>query len=235
MLFIKEIMKKTRYFTNLEIGILLCSITLIVVPFFIFDKTNYYNMIVSLIGTVSLLFCAKGNPIGQMLMIIFATLYAYIALTGRYYSEIITYLFMTMPIAVISLISWLKNPAKKGKMEVKVNVLSKKELLFTLFLATVLTIVFFFILRALNTANLVVSTISIFTSAIAGYLTIRRCEYFALGYVLNDFVLIALWGFATISSIEYLSVLMCFFVFLLNDSYTFINWRRMKKRQAEQE
>ena len=226
-------MKKTRYFTNLEVGILLFSISLIVVPFFIFDRTNYYNMFVSLIGTVSLLFCAKGNPIGQMLMIIFATLYAYIAFVGRYYSELITYLFMTMPIAVISLISWLKNPAKKGKMEVKVNVLSKKELLFTLFLATILTIVFFFILRALNTENLVVSTISIFTSAIAGYLTIRRSEYFAVGYILNDFVLIVLWGFATFSSIEYLSVLMCFLVFLINDSYTFINWRKMKKHQAE--
>ncbi len=226
-------MKKSRYFTNLELVIWISSLSLILLSFFIFDGENYFNMIASLIGATSLIFCAKGNPVGQMLMILFATLYAYIAFTGRYYSEIITYLFMTMPIAIFSLISWLKNPAKKGKMEVKVNTLTNKELLFTLLLATVVTIVFFFVLRALNTTNLLVSTISIFTSAIAGYLTFRRCEFFALGYVLNDVVLIVLWGIATLSSIEYLSVLMCFCVFLLNDSYTFINWRKMKQNQSK--
>lgn len=226
-------MKKSRYFTNLEIVIWISSLSLILLSFFIFDRENYFNMIASLLGATSLIFCAKGNPFGQALIIVFATLYAYVSWTFRYYSEILTYLGMTLPMAVVSLISWLKNPFEKGKMQVKVNNLSKKEYLFILLLAGVVTIIFFFILRALNTASLIVSTISIFTSFFASFLTFRRSEFFALAYALNDIVLMVLWAIATMSNIEYISILMCFLVFLINDSYTFINWRKMKKHQAE--
>ncbi len=224
---------KKGYFTKLEIGLLASSLTLILASFLIFDRENYFNMIASLIGALALIFCAKGNPFGQVLMIIFASLYVTIAWFIRYYSEVITYLFMTLPMAIISLISWLKNPFEKGKAEVRVNVLSKKEFGFSFLLSAVVTVIFFFILRAFNTANLIVSTISIFTSFLACYLTFRRSEYFALAYLVNDIVLIVLWAVATISSIEYLSVVICFLVFLFNDLYTFISWRKIKKRQKK--
>ena len=224
---------KKGYFTKLEFGLLASSLTLIVASFLIFDRENYFNMIASLLGALALIFCAKGNPFGQVLMIIFASLYVYIAWIIRYYSEVITYLCMTLPMAIISLISWLKNPFEKGKMEVKINILSKKEFVFSFVLSAIFMVVFFFILRAFNTANLIVSTISIFTSFLACYLTFRRSEYFALAYACNDIVLIVLWTIATISSIDYLSVVICFLVFLFNDLYTFINWRKMKKRQTE--
>ena len=224
---------KKGYFTKLEIGLLASSLTLILASFLIFDRENYFNMIASLIGALALIFCAKGNPFGQVLMIIFASLYVYIAWIIRYYSEVITYLCMTLPMAIISLISWLKNPFEKGKMEVRVNVLSKREFVFSFVLSAIVMVLFFFILRAFNTANLIVSTISIFTSFLACYLTFRRSEYFALAYACNDIVLIILWTIATISSIDYLSVVICFLVFLFNDLYTFINWRKIKKHQAE--
>ncbi len=224
---------KKRYFTKLEIGIWVSSVALILTSFLIFDRVNYLNMIASLIGTTSLLLCAKGNPLGQVLIIIFSALYAYISWTIRYYSELITYAFMTLPMAIFSLVSWLKNPFEKGKAEVRINTLSKKEILFSFLLSSIVTTIFFFILRALNTANLVVSTISIFTSFLAGYYTFRRSELLAVAYGFNDIVLIVLWTIATISSIEYLSIVICFAVFLVNDTYTFINWRKMKRRQAE--
>ncbi|MBQ9103847.1 MAG: nicotinamide mononucleotide transporter [Clostridia bacterium] len=226
-------MKKKGYFTKLEIGIWVSSVALILTSFLIFDRSNYLNMIASLIGTTSLILCAKGNPLGQVLIIIFAALYAYISWEIRYYSELITYAFMTLPMAIFSLVSWLKNPFEKGKAEVRVNNLTKKEIVFSFFLSGIVTIIFYFILKALNTASLMVSTISIFTSFLAGYYTFRRSELLALAYGFNDIVLIVLWTIATISSIEYLSIVICFAVFLVNDTYTFINWRKMKKRQAE--
>ena len=224
---------KKKYFTKLEIGIWVSSVALILTSFLIFDRVNYLNMIASLIGTTSLLLCAKGNPLGQVLIIMFSALYAYISWAIRYYSELITYAFMTLPMAIFSLVSWLKNPFEKGKAEVRINTLSKKEILFSFFLSSIVTTIFFFILRALNTANLVVSTISIFTSFLAGYYTFRRSELLAVAYGFNDLVLIVLWIIATISSIEYLSIVICFAVFLVNDTYTFINWRKMKKHQSK--
>ena len=205
----------------------------IMTAFFVYDGVKYLNMIASLIGTSALIFCAKGNPFGQVLIIIFASLYAYISLSFKYYGEMITYLGMSLPMAVVALISWLKNPFKGSRAEVKVNTISKKELIFAFGLSLVVTLVFYFILKALGTANLVISTVSITTSFLAAYLTFRRSEYFALAYALNDIVLIIMWIMAMTSSVEYISVVICFIVFLVNDTYSYINWSRMKKRQKE--
>ncbi len=228
-------LKKQRYFTKTELAIWIGSIILIVSAFCIFDGKKYLNMIASLVGTTALIFCAKGNPFGQALMIIFASLYAYISISFRYYGEMMTYLGMSLPMSVVALITWLKNPSKESRAEVKVNTISKKEILLGFFIALVVTVIFYFIMKALGTANLTISTVSITTSFFAAYLTFRRSEYFALAYALNDIVLIIMWTMATINNIGYISVIICFLVFLVNDTYSYINWRKMKVRQQDAE
>ena len=93
------------------------------------------------------------------------------------------------------------------------------------------SIAFYFILKNFNTANLLPSTFSVTTSFIAAFLTYKRSSFFALAYATNDIVLIVLWVLATKEDISYISVVICFVVFLFNDLYGFFNWLRMQKRQ----
>ncbi len=223
--------KFTAYFTKTEIALWCFSVFFISVSFVLFDRENFLTLFASLIGVTSLIFCAKGNPAGQVLMIIFSIIYTYISFTFSYYGEMITYFGMTLPMAVISLISWLKNPYKGRKAEVKVNKIHKKEIIFVVFLSAAVTVIFYFILRQLDTKNLFVSTVSVTTSFTAAYLTFRRSPYFALLYAMNDIVLIVLWIYASFSDISYISVVICFIVFYINDMYGFISWNKMKKRQ----
>ena len=139
---------------------------------------------------------------------------------------------MSLPMAAVSLISWLRHPFKGNKAEVKVNRLKGKEYIGMLVLTVVVTIVFYYILRAFNTANLIPSTFSVTTSFAAAYLTYRRSPYYALWYVANDIVLIVLWTLAAMKDISYVSVIICFVAFLANDIYGFISWRKMEKRQS---
>lgn len=220
-----------NYFTKAEIFLWCTSVTLILVSFIIFDRESFLTLSASLIGVTSLIFNAKGNPFGQLLMVVFSLLYGIISLTFAYYGEMITYLGMTAPMAVFALISWIRNPYNGNRAEVKVNRLSKKELIFMVLLTAVITWIFYYILAAFNTANLIPSTISVTTSFLAVYLTFRRSAFYALGYAANDIVLIILWVMATISSISYLSVVVCFIIFLINDIYGFISWSKMQKRQ----
>ncbi len=164
-------------------------------------------------------------------MIIFSILYGIISFTFSYYGEMITYLGMTGPMAVFALISWLKNPYNGNKAEVKVNRLKLKEIIFMILLTVVITIIFYFILASFHTANIIPSTISVTTSFLAVYLTFRRSAFYAIGYAANDVVLIILWILATLSDISYLSVVICFIMFLANDIYGYINWSKMQKRQ----
>jgi len=225
--------KLKKYFSPFEIGLWCSSVALIIVSFCIFDRESYMTLAASLIGVTSLIFCAKGNPVGQVLMIIFGILYGIISLSFSYYGEMITYMGMTVPMAVFALISWLKNPYGEGKSEVKVNRISGKEIGFAVILTVIVTVVFYFILDAFGTANILPSTISVTTSFFAVYLCFRRSPYFALAYAANDVILIILWTLAAINDISYMSVIICFVVFLANDLYGFFNWLKMQKRQAK--
>lgn len=224
--------KLISYFSKFEIALWISSVALIIVSFFAFDRTNHLTLIASLIGITSLIFNAKGNPIGQVLMVIFSLLYGLISYTFAYYGEMITYLGMTMPMAIFALISWLCNPYKGNRAEVKVNSIGKIEQVFMWFATAVVTIVFYFILKHFKTANIIPSTFSVTTSFLAVYLTFRRIPYFALAYASNDIVLIILWGLASMTDIRYISVVVCFVAFLFNDIYGFVSWQKMKKRQS---
>ena len=223
--------KALTYFSRLEITLWISSAALILVSFTVFDRTNYLTLIASLIGVTSLIFNAKGNPFGQMLMVIFSLLYGIISYNFSYYGEMITYLGMTMPMAVFALISWLRNPYKGNRAEVKVNSIGKVEQMLMWLMTAVVTIVFYFILEHFNTANIIPSTLSVTTSFLAVYLTFRRRPFFALAYAANDVVLIVLWVMASFTDIRYISVVVCFVAFLFNDIYGFISWQKMKKRQ----
>ncbi len=221
-----------NYFSKLEIALWISSVSLILCSFCIFDKENYLTLLASLIGVTSLIFNAKGNPFGQFLMVIFSLLYGIISFTFSYYGEMFTYLGMTMPMAIFALISWLKNPYNGNKSEVKVNQISREETVFMWVATIIVTFVFFFILNKFHTANIIPSTISVTTSFVAVYLTFRRSPYFALAYATNDIVLIILWFLASMKELRYLSVVVCFIAFLINDIYGFISWKEMEKRQS---
>lgn len=226
---------KKHYFTKAELALWICSVALIVIAFCIWDRVNFLTLAASLIGVTSLIFCAKGNPVGQVLIIIFAVLYGIISWMVAYYGEMITYVGMTAPMAVYALIVWLKHPFAGKRSEVKVNRLRAREYLFMFLLAAAVTAAFYFILEAFHTANLIPGTISVTTSFVAVYLTARRSPFYALAYAANDVVLIVLWSMAAAADLSCLSVVICFCVFLVNDLYGFVNWMRMQRRQAHAE
>ncbi len=231
-----DCMKKfLKSFSIVEWLIWSISIITIVICFFVFHNTQYLYLIGSLIGATALIFVSKGNPIGQVLVLIFSVFYGIISYSFGYYGEMVTYLGMSAPIAIWAFISWIKNPYQANQKEVKVNSLSPKEWCFFFLLSILITGAFYFILRALHTSHLIISTISVFTSFMAAYLMARRSRFYAICYGFNDIVLIVMWSIASYESITYLPMVICFIAFLAMDMYGFIYWSLMKKRQKSGE
>lgn len=189
----------------------------------------------SLIGVTSLIFIAKGNVVGQVLTVIFSLFYGFISLGFRYYGEMLTYLGMTAPMAILAIVTWLKHPSDKGASEVLAAKLTKKRVIFGIVFAIVTTAVFHFILKWMDTANIVVSTISVTTSFIASYLTWCRSPYYALGYAANDIVLIILWTAAALKEPSSFAMVSCFTAFLANDIYGFVSWKKRLVAQSMSE
>ena len=223
--------KILSYLSPFEWALWACSSVVIILSYVLGGDFYILTLIASLVGVSSLIFIAKGNVVGQFLIIVFSLLYGWVSLKFRYYGEMITYVFMSLPSAVVACITWLKNPSKQGKAEVAIAKITKRKLLLLSLAAIAVTVLFYFILEYFDTPNLLLSTLSVTTSFFAASLLIFRSPYYALAYSANDIVLIGLWVFASFESLSYLPMVFCFLTFLVNDCYGFLSWKKREKRQ----
>ena len=216
--------------TKFEVGLWLCSLAVILLSAVLSGADGLLSSVASVIGVTALIFVAKGMVTGQVLTVVFAVFYGIISFSFKYYGEVITYLCMTAPMAVFSVASWLRHP-HEGSDRVEVARLTPKVIAGMIVSAIAVTAGFYFVLAALGNEALIVSAVSITTSWLASYLTFFRSPFYALAYAANDIVLIILWIIAAAGDISCLSMVFCFIMFLINDLYGFINWKKM---QAEQ-
>lgn len=222
-----------RNLTKFEWVLLLSSLTVILLSFFLGGRMGVLSLIASLLGVTALIFVSKGDVTGHFILLVFAILYAVVSWEQKYYGEMITYVCMSAPAAVAAIVSWMRHPFSENHSEVEVNRVVGREWLLLVALTAGVTVIFYFVLGALGTAQLLVSTLSVTTSFFASYLTFRRSPFYALAYVFNDVVLIILWVISSISDPAYFSMVACFIMFLFNDLYGFFNWLRMEKRQEK--
>lgn len=201
------------------------SLAIVILSNLLSTDIDVLTLVSACVGITSLIFAAKGNVWAQILMVIFSILYGLISWQFRYWGEMITYIGMTMPMAVWSTITWIKNPSESGQ-EVAIQKLTRKHVEGIAAAGVIVTAVFYMILKALDTPNILFSTISITTSFLAASLTMLRSSYYALGYASNDIILIVMWVLASIENPAYIPVVVNFIIFFFNDMYGFVSWKR---------
>ena len=182
--------------TRREWCLWLASLAVVLIANQITPELDPLTMTAALVGVTSLVFAAKGNVWSQVLMIVFSILYGVISFRFHYWGEMITYLGMTLPMAVWSTVTWLKNPSKENGSEVAIQTLARSHL-----------------------AALAASTVAV-------------ASYYAVGYAANDVVLIVLWVMASMENPAYIPVAVNFAIFLLNDLYGFVSWKKREVLQT---
>jgi len=217
--------------TRLERWLLAISLTVIFISGFLTPGHNFLSILVSLLGGLSIIFIAKGEIFGQFACLVFSILYGLLSYRCAYYGEVLIVFGLQLPAAFLGLYSWLKN--RYTVSEVKVAEVSRRAIFLIPVISSVITVASYFLLARLHTEALLNSTLSVATSVTANMLLYLRSPYYAIVFILNDLVLIALWGTLSLKSPEYIPSVACFSVFLMIDSYGFYNWRRMQKRQWE--
>lgn len=222
---IKELTKK-------EWTLWIASLAIVIVSNFLSPDVDWLTLMATIVGVTSLIFAAKGSVWAQILMVVFSILYGIISFRFRYWGEMVTYLGISMPMAVWSTVTWIKNPSKENGNEVKIQKLSWKNWALLTFFGAIVTGGFYFFLQVLDTPNIVFSTVSIATSFFAASLTVLRSSYYALVYASNDIVLVVLWVLASVENLAYIPVAVNFLIFFINDMYGFTSWKKRELRQA---
>lgn len=223
-----------KFLKPYELAFLLINLIVVIIIFIFTTDKNLLSFSCSFVSCFAILFLAKGFYFAPIFNIIYDILYIILSYTQNYFGEAIIYILMTLPIDIYSSIAWRKNKTNNSNV-IKINKLSKKEWLCFWLGMMCLAVVSYFILGALNTSELLISTISLVTTIAASYLLIRRNNYYSLAYSLNDFVLIILWIMSFIKfGASYLPMVINFCCNFLIEMYGFINLQRELKLQKFQ-
>lgn len=225
---IKEYFKDWNKF---EISFLICGLLASITSAIMFNGTIIDTIYTSLYLITALLM-SKGKVESYFVGFVSVFFYGIVSYNQGYYGELIITVFLTFPIMIIGIISWLRHQDKEDT--VIISSLSKKEITIVLLSQLVLFWIYYFLLKLFNTDLLVISTISVVTSVLASYFEARRSELSLFCYIANDLVIITLWLIPIINGqTELISVLVGPVLLLINDIYGSYNWSGLKKKQKE--
>lgn len=225
---------KSKYFkdwTKLEKLLLFGSIVLVGFVGIIF-KSDFLTTICSIVGIITALLLAKGKNLGQIFGLLIVVLYSIVSFRNGYYGEVIIYSCIMLPMYIIGIISWVRHQ-NKDTNTVEVNKIKIKEWIIVLVVSIICFIGIYFLLRAFNTNQLFISSLSVIDSLFAIYLGVRRSKYSFYFYVVNDFILILLWGIPVVTgTIILIPMVFNPLINLINDLYGIYNWKKLEKVQG---
>ena len=219
-----------KKWTLFEKEFLLSSILALVITSII-CKSDILTTACSITGIITVLLLAKGNNLGQVLGILLAILYSIVSYKNKYYGEALTATLFMLPMFVTGVIEWAKHK-NNNTDSVEINYISKKEGLIILSIIPLLFMGIYYVLYIFNTNELMISTISSVSNLLGIYLQIRRSKSSFVFYMLNDIIIIILWGIPVMNK-EFLllpmflhSIILC-----INDIYGLYNWKKLAKLQ----
>ena len=219
-----------KKFTLFEKLLLVISIIVLLATGIIFNS-SIVTIICTVLFVLAIMLIAKGNYLGQIIGIVVTILYSYISYKNRYYGEIIINIGIVLPLYILGIISWIKHENKETKT-VKINQIGFKEWLIALVLSIGVYFGIYYLLKSQNTNLLIVSTLSVVASLFGMYLNVRRSSYSFLLFIINDIILIFLWGIPSFNG-DYTLVPLFInpIINLFNDSYGLYNWKKNEKNR----
>lgn len=216
--------------TRFEKIMLFLSIFIVLLVGIIF-KSDVLTIICSLAGVTTTMLCAKGKSLGQVAGLIVTITYIFVAYRNRYFGEVLIYVFLMLPMFIAGIISWYRHENKKTN-SVDVNEICKKEWIIIAFIFPIILVGIYFLLKVFNTSELIVSTISVIASLFAVYLQVKRSRYSFSFYMINDLVLLTLWGIPVVKGSLILIPMVVDPIFnFINDCYGFKHWKKLESEQ----
>ena len=224
-----------KFFENIKwyewVMMAVFAVTLVAVS--VVERSSAVVICNSLIGIVAVFFVSKGLIVGQILGIVQGIVYCILSAQNRYFGEVIVCACVTIPLYLIAIFTWIKNRQDANVVQVNKRNFRLLEWVITLAVMSVVGVGVYFLLKAFNTANLVLSTFSVVFTMTAGYLLVRRCEYSFVFYMISNMICIGLWTSLIVSTgdMSLLPTALCYCIFLILNIFGIMNWAKLKKTQ----
>lgn len=201
----------------------------------IISSIIFHGTVIDSLYTITYLITAilmsKGKVECYFIGLISVFFYGIVSYNQGYYGELLITIFLTFPIMIIGIISWLRHQDKEDDVVI-ISFLSKKEIVLAFSSQLIFFWIYFFILKLFNTDLLFISSLSVLTSVLASYFEARRSELSLFCYIANDLIIITLWVIPILSGqTELISVIVGPILLLINNIYGSYNWKKLKEKQ----
>ena len=227
-------MKNWRGYNIVDLILIMVGIITVTVSGILFGS-KWYIFVSTILGLLCVFTQAKGKISTQFIGIIYFCFYIFISLTQKYYGEAILYTILMLPMYIYGAIHWLANRDRKDDVVIVRSNLSKNELLIASICFVLVSVGVFFLLKVLNTAQLIVSTLSFVSMLPAVYLLIRRCKWNQVAFLINDFIVPILWIFLVIKGdLSFLPMCIYHIFQITYDIYGLTEWIKLEKKQKSE-
>ena len=182
----------------------------------------------------SLLF-AKARIEGFVVSLIGMALFGIVAFNNRLFGEVGVLILFGLPAQIAGVISWRKALNKTGDnklAKIQIRRTSLKEITILVLICVVLSIGLYFLLAAIDTNLLLLSTISVVFTVFGTILMIRRSHLGTLGFALNDVSNFLLWlTIVLLGDITAIVMIVQPIMLLINNTYGVFEWHKMLRIQ----
>ena len=227
--------KEWRGYNLLDLFLIGIGIVSIITISIIFH-TQWYVVISSLLGIFCVFTQAKGKVATQFIGIVYFAFYVFISYKQAFYSEAILYLGIMIPLYIYGAIHWLAHRDKKDQVVIVRSNLSWQEWLISMIVIAGVSVGVYFVLKALNTAELIVSTLSFVSMLPSVYLLVRRCKWNQVAFLINDTILPILWIILIVNgNLAFIPMVIGHVFQIVYDVYGLIEWIKLEKKQAIKE
>lgn len=230
----RKFMKTWKGYSILDLILILTGIVVVTTTGILFGS-KWYIIVSTLLGLLCVFTQAKGKISTQFIGIIYFCFYIFISYTQKYYGEALLYLIIMLPLYIYGVIHWLSNRDKKDNVVLVRSNLSKTEWLISSLCIFIVAIGVYFLLKALNTSQLEISTLSFISMLPAVYLLMRRCKWNQVAFLINDFIVPILWIFLVIQGdLSFLPMCIYHIFQIIYDIYGLIQWIKLENKQKSE-
>lgn len=228
----KKLFSKSVWGYNLLDFILVLTGLASVITTSIIFNSSWLIIVNTILGIFCVFTQAKGKIATQFIGILWLVFYIYLSYQNQYFGEVILCMFIMVPLYIYGIFHWLAHRDKKENVVIIRNNLSKKEIIFISVAWIFVFVGIYFLLDALKTAEVFVSTIVFSTSLMSVYLLVRRVKWNQVSFLVNDFITPILWLILVLNGNMLFIPLIVYHVFqAIYDAYGLSVWTKLEKKQ----
>ena len=188
----------------------------------------------SILGITTLYLISKGYIFGNVIGVVQVILLCVISLDRHYYGELISELLFTLPGFAISIYSWTATSRHRERKFVHISSdISKTEWILLPIIYVVAFTGSYFLLRAINTNLLIISTLSFVLKLFYAYFLVKKNKLNFVVKILINIINITMYIIAcTQGALNMLPIVVSYFGYLLISTFGLVNWIMIERRQS---